>query len=79
MNFDYWQGRLADALEKARASQSARTTGAYLELAAHYRSMADLAQRHDGQAQGKIARAELVAKKPSGAPTDRAMWSLAQP
>lgn len=78
MDFDYWQGRLADALEKARASQSARTNSAYLDLAAHYRSMADLAQRNGGRAQGKIARSELVAKQPSGAPIDRATWSLAQ-
>lgn len=46
MNFDYWQGRLSEALDKAREAESARTCMAYLELAAHYRALADLAHRH---------------------------------
>lgn len=45
MHLDYWQGRVNEALQKAREARSARTCAAYLELAAYYRSMAELAHR----------------------------------
>lgn len=67
MNADYWQGRLNEALEKGRKAKTPRTCVAYLELAAHYRSMAELAQRHELHPQGtasgprRAARVEFAA------------------
>jgi hypothetical protein len=51
----YWQHREAQTLEQLQASQNERTNAVYVELIAHYRSLASV-----------CARSERPSPKPSG-------------
>lgn len=84
MNIDYWQDRLNESLQKARQAQSARTCAAYLELAAYYRSMVELAHRNENLRGMPSKGLEVAVRRPalvnlSNAASSPAHRSLTRP